>query len=487
MTSSHEPEPFRIKMIEPIRRTTRTEREAIIATSGFNLFDVRAEDVMIDLLTDSGTGAMSANQWAALMRGDESYAGSRSFHRLREVITDLLGFEHVVPTHQGRAAEHLYFGLLLDAGLVVASNGHFDTTRAHVEIKGAIALDLPCPQAADPRSPYPFKGNIDIEALARGMSGPRGDRLACIVMTVTNNSGGGQPVSMQNLRETSELAHKVGVPLVLDAARFAENAYFIKQREPGYADRSIREIVREMFDHADVVLMSAKKDGLVNIGGFVAVRDEQTYARLSERAIVYEGFPTYGGLAGRDLEALAVGLTEVVDENYLRYRVSQVAWMSERIAHAGVPVLQPAGGHAVYVDAGALLPHIPHDQYPAQALGVALYVEGGVRGVEIGSNMMGRDPQTGKNRNPDFELLRLAVPRRTYTNAQLGLVADALERIALQPNLVRGLRMVHEAPVLRHFTARFEQMASGTRPRRFAREADHHVESSTAGDEPTIG
>jgi tryptophanase len=461
MSTSYEPEPFRIKMVEPIRRTTRQEREELIQATGYNLFDLRAEDVTIDLLTDSGTGAMSAEQWGALMRGDESYAGSRSFHRFRETISELMGFEHVVPAHQGRAAEHLYFGMLLDQGLVVASNGHFDTTRAHVEITGAIALDLPCPQAADPQSPYPFKGNIDIEALKRGLTGPRGDRLACIVLTITNNSGGGQPVSMQNIRETSDLARKYGVPLVFDAARFAENAWFIKHREPGYAETPIKDIVTEMFTYADVVLMSAKKDGLVNIGGFAAVRDEQTYARLSERAIVYEGFPTYGGLAGRDLEALAVGLGEVIQEDYLKYRIGQVAWLAEQFIAAGVPVIQPAGGHAVYVDAGSLLPHIPAEQFPAQALGCALYVEGGIRGVEIGSNMMGRDPQTGKNRHPDFELLRLAIPRRTYTNAHLGLVASAMERIALQPSVVQGLKMVHEAPVLRHFTARFEQINRG--------------------------
>lgn len=456
LADMREPEPFRIKMVEPIRRTTRREREQLIRDAGYNLFDLRAEDVTIDLLTDSGTGAMSAEQWAALMRGDESYAGSRSFHRLRESVRDVFGFEYLVPTHQGRAAEHLYFGMTLDAGRTVISNGHFDTTRAHVEITGAVALDFPSPDAADPQSLLPFKGNIDLERLHSALHGATAARIACLVMTVTNNTGGGQPVSMANLREASRLAREAGVPVVLDCARIAENAWFIKEREQDYSQHSVADIVRETASHADVLLMSAKKDGLVNIGGFVAVRDQETHARLIERSIVFEGFPTYGGLAGRDLEALAVGLREVLDESYLSYRIGQVAHLAAQIDAAGVPVMQPAGGHAVYVDAGALLPHIPAEEYPAQALGCALFVEGGVRGVEIGSNMMGRDPQTGKNRHPEFELLRLAVPRRAYTHTQLELVSEALERIALDPRQVRGLRMTYEAPVLRHFTAKFE-------------------------------
>lgn len=457
-----EPEPFRIKMVEPIRRTSRDERERLIHGAGWNLFDVRAEDVTIDLLTDSGTGAMSQDQWSALMRGDESYAGSRSFHRFRDTIEELLGFSHVIPTHQGRAAEHLYFGMMLESGRTVIANAHFDTTRAHVEITGAVALDFPCVEAADTRSMDPFKGNIDIARLRESLEGPGRSRVACVVMTITNNTGGGQPVSMENIREASTLARAAGVPIVFDIARFAENAWFIKQREPGFAARSIPSIVREMMDHADVLLMSAKKDGLVNIGGFVAVRDPETHARLVERSIVFEGFPTYGGLAGRDIEALSQGLREVTDEDYLHYRISQVAHLAERIEAGGVPVIQPAGGHAVYVDAGALLPHITPDQFPAQALGCALYVEGGVRGVEIGSNMAGRDPQTGRNRHPELELLRLAVPRRTYTHTQLETVADALARIAMHPRQVCGLKMTYEAPLLRHFTAKFEPIVTET-------------------------
>lgn len=450
-----DPEPFRIKMVEPIRRTTRREREQLIRSTGFNLFNLQADDVTIDLLTDSGTGAMSAEQWASLMRGDESYAGSRSFHRFKDTIATIFGFPHVIPTHQGRAAEHLFFGLILDAGAVVASNGHFDTTRAHVEITQATAVDLPCTEAADPASIHPFKGNIDIADL-RALAAATTDKLACVLMTVTNNTGGGQPVSIQNLKEAQQVAREAGVPFVLDAARFAENAWFIKQREPGYSGRPVEDIVREMADLADVILMSAKKDGLVNIGGFIAVRDEALYEKLSQRSIVFEGFPTYGGLAGRDLEALATGLFEVLDESYLSYRVGQVEHLAECITQAGVPLIQPSGGHAVYIDAGALLPHIPPSQFPAQALGCALYVEGGIRGVEIGSNMAGRDPETGENRHPAVELLRLAIPRRTYTHTQLEVVAEVLHRIALQPQGVSGLTMIHEAPILRHFTARFE-------------------------------
>ncbi len=457
-----EPEPFRIKMVEPIRRTTRQERERLIREAGYNLFALRADDVTIDLLTDSGTGAMSVEQWASLMRGDESYAGSRSYERFRDTILDVFGFPLVIPTHQGRAAEHLYFGMLLKAGSVVVSNGHFDTTRAHVEITGALAVDCPCVEAADPRSSAPFKGNIDLDRLRAAVRGPQAGDLACVLMTVTNNTGGGQPVSMANLRAASALAHEAGVPLVLDAARIAENAWFIQQREAELASTPVADIMREMASYADVILMSAKKDGMVNIGGFVAVRDRHVHARLAERAILYEGFPTYGGLAGRDLEALATGLREVSDEAYLSYRISQVAYLAECLTAAGVPVLQPAGGHAVYVDAGALLPHIPAEQFPAQALGCALYLEAGVRGVEIGSNMAGRDPRTGSNRHPRLELLRLALPRRTYTHAQLDVVAAALERIALRPHAVEGLRMTFEAPVLRHFTARFEPMGGLT-------------------------
>ncbi len=455
-----EPEPFRIKMVEPIRRTTRREREDLIRQTGYNLFDLRAQDVTIDLLTDSGTGAMSSEQWASLMRGDESYAGSRSFERFEESVQRVMGLPFVLPTHQGRAAEHLYFGMLLRQGGTVISNGHFDTTRAHVEITGAKAIDLPCKQAQDPRIRHPFKGNIDIDRLEQALTGQNSGLVSAVLMTITNNTGGGQPVSMANIHAASRVAKRAGVPFVLDAARFAENAWFIKSREPGYATKTIADIVREMCSCADVVLMSAKKDGLVNIGGFIAVRDESVFARLAERAIVFEGFPTYGGLAGRDLDALATGLTEVLDEQYLEYRISQVAHLADNLVSAGVPIIEPSGGHAVYIDAGRMLPHIPPSEFPAQALGCSLYVEGGIRGVEIGSNMMGRDPQTGENRHPEFELLRLAVPRRTYTHTHLEYVSDTLARIAMDPQQVVGLRMTYAAPVLRHFTAKFEPATS---------------------------
>ncbi len=449
-------------MVEPIRRTTQSERVQLITDAGHNLFALRSRDVTVDLLTDSGTGAMSAQQWAALMLGDESYAGSASFERLQETVESIFGLPLVVPTHQGRAAEHLFFGHVLRSGSIVVSNGHFDTTRAHVELTGATAIDIPAQESLDPTTLHPFKGNIDLQRLRTILEGPDAGRVTCVLMTVTNNTGGGQPVSLSNLRAAAVLARRAGVPFVLDAARFAENAWFIRQREPGQATNTVAEIVRAMASLADVILVSAKKDGLVNIGGFIALRDDSLYARLVERAIVYEGFPTYGGLAGRDIDALAVGLQEVLDHDWLEYRTGQVAWLAELISQAGVPIMQPAGGHAVYVDAGALLPHIPADGFPAQALGSALYVEGGVRGVEIGTNMAGRDPETGEHRHPPLELLRLAVPRRTYTHTQLEVVADALGKIALAPDAVRPLRMTWEAPVLRHFTARFESIpASG--------------------------
>ena len=453
-----EPEPFRIKMVEPIRRTTRSERARIMDEVGCNLFAIRSRDVTVDLLTDSGTGAMSAEQWASMMRGDESYAGSRSFERFQSAVEDVMGFEHVVPTHQGRAAEHLYLGHVLTPDSIVVSNGHFDTTRAHVEITEAMAIDLPAPEAGDPQVGAPFKGNIDLDRLREVLSGDDARRVACVIITITNNTGGGQPVSMENIQQASELARDAGVPLVFDAARFAENAFFIKQRESGYAAWSIQDIVSEMMGYADVVLMSAKKDGLVNIGGLIAVRDEELHARLAERAIVFEGFPTYGGLAGRDIDALATGLREVLDEDYLQHRIGQVAHLGDLLDQAGVPVMRPSGGHAIYVDAGRLLPHVAPSNFPAQALGCKLYVEGGIRGVEIGSNMAGRDPSTGANRHPALELLRLAVPRRTYTYSHLEYVAEVLEQIAFDPQSVPPLEMTYEAPVLRHFTARFRAL-----------------------------
>jgi tryptophanase len=450
-------EPFRIKMVEPVRATTHEERQAALARAGMNLFQLRAEDVELDLLTDSGTGAMSQEQWAALMRGDESYAGSRSFERLRAAVEDVLGFAHVLPAHQGRGAESIFFGAVIDPGEIVPSNAHFDTTRAHIEVRQGIALDLPVPEALDPLAELPFKGNMDVGALERLLDGEDGERVSIVMLTLTNNAGGGQPVSIENVREAARLTHSRGKKFVLDIARFAENAWFVRERESGYRDVPLGRIARELLADADAVLMSAKKDAIANIGGFVAIReDESFFARLQARGIVFEGFPTYGGLAGRDLEAIAVGLREVLDEEYLRHRVEQVAYLGDVLEEAGASVLRPFGGHAVYLDAGTMLPHLRPEVYPAQALAAALYLEGSVRGVEIGSVMAGRDPQSGENRHPPLELVRLAVPRRVYTSRQLEQAADAAATVLRDPESVAGLRIVSEAPVLRHFTARFE-------------------------------
>ncbi len=444
-------------MVEPIRSTTRAEREAALAAAGWNLFQLRAPDVELDLLTDSGTGAMSHDQWAALMRGDESYAGSRSFERFRAAVDEVLGFPFVVPAHQGRGAESLFFGAVVDPGEIVPSNAHFDTTRAHIEVRKGVALDLPVAEALDPDLDVPFKGDMDVARLAELLAGEEGPRVSIVMLTITNNAGGGQPVSLANIREVARLAREHGKKLVLDIARFAENAWFIREREDGWADAALGELVREMLGEADAVLMSAKKDALANIGGFVAVReDEDFFHRLQARGIVFEGFPTYGGLAGRDLEAIAVGLRDELDDDYLRHRIEQVAYLGRALADAGASVLQPYGGHAVYLNAGAMLPRVPGDRFSAQALACALYLAGGVRGVEIGSVMAGRDPVTGENRRPPLELVRLAVPRRVYTSRQLEQAADAAADVVAGREQVPGLQMVYEAPVLRHFTARFE-------------------------------
>jgi tryptophanase len=443
-------------MVEPIRATTRRERERALEVAGWNPFQLAATDVELDLLTDSGTGAMSHDQWAALLRGDESYAGSQSFERFREAVQEVLGFPFVVPTHQGRGAESIFFGSVIDPGEIVPSNAHFDTTRAHIEVRRGVALDLPIPEALDPRAELPFKGNIDLGALERLLSSEEGERVSIVMLTLTNNAGGGQPVSHANIRATAELARRYKKKLVLDIARFAENAWFIKEREPGYADIAIPDIVRRTMADADAVLMSAKKDAIANIGGFVAVHeDEEFFHRLQARGIVFEGFPTYGGLAGRDLEAIAVGLHEVLDEGYLRFRVEQVAYLGHVLEEAGASVLRPFGGHAVYLDAVEMLPDIPPAYFPAQALTCALYLAGGVRAVEIGSLMAGRDPETGENRHPPLELVRLAVPRRVYTSRQLEQAAEAASEVTADPGAIRGLEIVSEAPVLRHFTARF--------------------------------
>jgi tyrosine phenol-lyase len=449
-------EPFRIKMVEPIRSTTRAERERALDAAGWNVFQLAAADVELDLLTDSGTGAMSQAQWAALIQGDESYAGSRSFDRFRDAVNDVLGFPLVVPAHQGRGAESVFFGAVIDPGEIVPSNAHFDTTRAHIEVREGIALDLPVAAALDPDLEVAFKGDMDTERLAEILAGEDGGRVSIVMLTLTNNTGGGQPVSMANIREVARLAREHSKKLVLDIARFAENAWSIREREEGYADKPLPEIVREMLSEADGVLMSAKKDAIANIGGFVAIReDEVFFKRLQARGIVFEGFPTYGGLAGRDLEAIAAGLREVLDEDYLRHRIEQVAYLGAVLEERGAAILKPVGGHAVYLNAGRMLPEISAAQFPAQALTGALYLAGGVRGVEIGSVMAGRDPVSGENRVAPLELVRLAVPRRVYSSRQLEQAGDAAAEVVADPGSVRGLEMTSEAPVLRHFTARF--------------------------------
>ena len=452
-------EAFRVKVVEPIRMTTREEREAVLGAAGYNLFLVRSEDVIIDLLTDSGTGAMSSEQWAAVMRGDESYAGSPSFYRFEASVRDIFGFEHVVPTHQGRAAERILFSLLGGAGRVVPNNTHFDTTRANVEFTGAEAVDLPVPEARTPSAYHPFKGNMDVAALRELIERVGRERIPVVMLTVTNNSSGGQPVSMANIREVSAVCRENSIPLYLDACRFAENAYFIKLREEGFGEKTVKEIAREMFAYADGCTMSAKKDGLANIGGFLCTRDPALARAEKDLLILTEGFPTYGGLAGRDLEAVAVGLQEVVMEDYLRYRFASMRYLGERIAAAGVPIVQPPGGHAIYIDAGAMLPHIPAREYPGQALAVELYREAGVRSCEIGSVMLGRRaPETNDEIPAPLELVRLAVPHRAYTQSHVDYVIEAVLEINARRESLRGYRITQQAPFLRHFTARFEPL-----------------------------
>jgi tryptophanase len=453
--------PFRIKSVEPIKFTARADRAAALAAAGYNVFRLHAEDVLIDLLTDSGTGAMSSQQWGALMQGDESYAGSRSFYRFRDAVHDLTGFEHIIPTHQGRAAERILFHTQVRPGQVVPNNNHFDTTRANIEVERAEARDLVIAEGRMPAALHPFKGNVDLDALERLLveDRDRGGTLVPLVMvTITNNSGGGQPVSLENLRGVRRLCDTYRKPLFLDACRFAENAYFIKLREAGQRDRPPRDIAREVFRLADGCTMSAKKDGLANIGGFLAMNDAAWAEAARNLLILTEGFPTYGGLAGYDLEAIARGLEEVVEEPYLKYRIRSTAYLADKLTAAGVPIIQPAGGHAIYLDARALLPHIPPRSYPGIALVNALYLEGGVRGVEIGTVMFGRQAD-GSEVPAAMDLVRLAIPRRVYTQSHIDYVAEVVIAVAAGAAALRGYRIVSAPAVLRHFTAVFEEAA----------------------------
>src|ERR1700757_3078331 len=445
-------EPFRIKSVEPISWTTRKLREQLLRAAYYNLFLLPAEDVLIDLLTDSGTGAMSTHQWAGLMEGDESYAGGRSFDHFRDSIRHIFGYEHVIPTHQGRAAERILFGVTCKKGDVVPNNTHFDTTRANVEFVGAEAVDLLIPEGRQPSLQYPFKGNMDVAALSGLIERVGGEQIPLVMLTVTNNSGGGQPVSMENVRAVSAVCRQHGIPLYFDACRFAENAWFIKLREKGYENKTPKEIAQEMFRLGDGCTMSAKKDGMANIGGFLCTNNDLLAQQEKDLLILTEGYPTYGGLAGRDLEAIAVGVQEAVEEDYLRYRIASTGYLGKHISDAGVPIVQPPGGHAVYLDARAFLPHIPSDQFPGVALACELYLEGGIRSVEIGTLMFAHAAQ--------MDLVRLAIPRRVYTQSHIDYVVEVILEVFANREKIRGMRVTYEAPFLRHFTAHLETLKS---------------------------
>jgi tyrosine phenol-lyase len=446
-------EPFRIKSVEPIRRTTVQQRHHLLEQAGYNLFLVSSDAILIDLLTDSGTAAMSTEQWAAMMRGDESYAGSPSFERFRVAVQNIFGFRHIIPTHQGRAAERILFSVMCRKNSIVPNNTHFDTTRANCEFVGARAIDLPIPEARQPSLLHPFKGNMDTTRLEELIEHEGRERVPLVMLTVTNNSGGGQPVSMDNIRAVKEICRRYGIPLYIDACRFAENAYFIKLRERGYAEKTPLAIAREMFSCADGCTMSAKKDGLVNIGGFLATNDDSLAQQEKNLLILTEGFPTYGGLAGRDLEAIAVGLNEALDEDYLAYRIASTAYLGEHISREGVPIVQPPGGHAIYIDAREFLPQIPPGQFPGVALAAALYVEGGIRSVEIGTLMFGE--------HATMDLVRLAIPRRVYTQSHIDYVVEVILEVWRRRTQIGGFEIAYEAPFLRHFTARFRSLSPG--------------------------
>ena len=447
---------YKIKMIEPLKKTTREYRENLLKKVGYNLFYIDSEDVFIDLLTDSGTSAMSDSQWAAMMVGDEAYAGSSSFRCLENVVKKVMGYKYILPTHQGRAAENILFLIMINEGDYIPNNMHFDTTKAHITHKKGNPIDVVCDEVFNTTSEYPFKGNIDIDKLKNLIEGKGRDKIPLIMMTITCNSGGGQPASMENIKKVREIANKYYVPFFFDACRFAENAYFIKKRETGYEGKSIKEIVWEMMSYSDGCTFSGKKDALSNIGGFLALNDEKLYMKGANWLVLFEGFITYGGMSGRDMEAMAKGLEEVLDENYLETRIKQVEYLGNKLLEAQIPIIQPIGGHAVYIDVKRFLPNIPQDELPGQALAVELYLEAGIRSVEIGTVLAGRDPITGKNIHPELELLRLAIPRRVYTNSHIDFVADALINIYKRRKKIRGLKFVYEPPRLRHFLAKFQ-------------------------------
>lgn len=449
-------EPFKIKSVETIRFTTREQREKILKEAFFNPFNIHSRDVIIDLLTDSGTSAMSSEQWAGIMRGDEAYAGSQSFFRFERIVRKITGFKHIIPTHQGRAAEKILFSVLGGEGKYFPSNTHFDTTRANIEFVGSEAVDLLNEIGLHPEIRADFKGNMDIELLEKFINQVGPENIPLVMLTVTNNSGGGQPVSMENIRETRKICNKYGLKLFLDACRFAENAYFIKKREKGYENKSVLEIAQEMFSYADGCTMSAKKDALVNIGGFLAMNDDELAMKCRNVLIVTEGFPTYGGLAGRDLEAIAQGLEEVLEEDYLKYRIRSVEYLGEKLIQSGIPILEPPGGHAIYIDAKRFAPHISPEQYPGQSIVCELYLEGGIRAVEIGSVMFGKYDKDGKLIPAKLELVRLAIPRRVYTQSHIDYVIEVIQEVFAKRDKLRGMKIIEEAPILRHFTAKFD-------------------------------